>query len=89
MRSGESFRNERVQGAHALPGSREISRRAFLKTAAGGLAGATLLGAAGCGGGGSQVTELRWSMWSGTPAETKVGFSTPLWRSSGSTARPG
>ena len=35
-----------------MPGSRLYNRRDFLKMGGAGLAGATLLGAAGCGGGG-------------------------------------
>ena len=39
---------------HRATGSRELSRRDFLKVGGAGLAGAALLGAAGCGGGGEQ-----------------------------------
>ena len=41
---------------------RRMNRRAFLKMSGAGLAGATLLGAAGCGGGGSASGELIFSM---------------------------
>ena len=43
---------QRLQGRIGRPGSRLFNRRDFLKMGGAGLAGATLLGAAGCGGGG-------------------------------------
>ena len=43
---------QRFQGRISRPGSRLFNRRDFLKMGGAGLAGATLLGAAGCGGGG-------------------------------------
>jgi len=44
---------QRFQGRTSGPGGRLFNRRDFLKMGGAGLAGATLLGAAGCGGGGS------------------------------------
>jgi multiple sugar transport system substrate-binding protein len=60
-----------------------LDRRGFLKvTGAAGLAGLGLLGVPGCGGddggggggggGGDEPVTLRWSMWSGSPEETKI-----------------
>jgi multiple sugar transport system substrate-binding protein len=56
-----------------------ISRRRFLELGGAGLAGMGLYGLAGCGGGGESTGggggnagNLRWSMWSGSPAETAV-----------------
>jgi len=43
---------QRFQGRTSGPGGRLFNRRDFLKMGGAGLAGATLLGAAGCGGGG-------------------------------------
>lgn len=42
---------ERVGSGGATPGGRGVTRRRFLRVGAAGLAGATLLGVAGCGGG--------------------------------------
>lgn len=42
---------ERVGSGGATPGGREMTRRGFLRVGGAGLAGATLLGVAGCGGG--------------------------------------
>jgi multiple sugar transport system substrate-binding protein len=56
-----------------------LDRRGFLKATGAGLAGLGLLGIPGCGGGeksggggGNEPVTLRWSMWSGTPEETKI-----------------
>jgi multiple sugar transport system substrate-binding protein len=54
-----------------------FDRRAFLKVAGAGLAGAGLLAVPGCGGGDggggdSGPVSLRWSMWSDTPEERKI-----------------
>src|ERR687894_1541117 len=49
---------------------RRMNRRAFLKMSGAGLAGATLLGAAGCGGGGSASGELIFSMGPDDPNKT-------------------
>jgi hypothetical protein len=43
---------QKFYGRTNMPGSRLYNRRDFLKMGGAGLAGATLLGAAGCGGGG-------------------------------------
>ena len=66
----------RVDGGRAEPLSaglagRAMNRRDFLRMGGAGLAGVGLLGVGACGGGGSSGA-LRWSMWSGTPEETKV-----------------
>ncbi len=49
-----------------------MNRKDFLRMSGAGLAGVSLLGAGACGGGGGTSGELRWSMWSDTPEETKV-----------------
>src|SRR5262245_24894713 len=58
-------------------GREAMSRRRFLELGGLGLAG--VYGLAGCGGGGdgggggsADAGNLRWSMWTGSPAETKV-----------------
>jgi multiple sugar transport system substrate-binding protein len=57
-----------------------LDRRGFLKATGAGLAGLGLLAVPGCGGGGdgdggsggNEPVTLRWSMWSGSPEETKI-----------------
>jgi multiple sugar transport system substrate-binding protein len=69
----EQWTNEGVEQERGLLAGKTMNRRRFLKLSGLGLAGASLLGAAGCGGGGegSKVT-LRWSMWADSPEDRKV-----------------
>ena len=57
---------ERNEGSR-VSAARKLNRRDFLKMGGAGLAGAALLGAAGCGGGGGGPSELIFSMGSPVP----------------------
>ena len=71
MVAGRRVAGGRAEPLSAVLAERAINRRDFLRISGAGLAGVGLLGVGACGGGGSSGT-LRWSMWSDTPAETKV-----------------